>query len=213
MNTFFYYIGGGHDSFAGLGVDRLSSWMKKFGFGSKTGIDLPGEAAGFVPTKEWKQDVRQDRWYVGDTYNLSIGQGDLLVTPLQIANMTGEIANGGYRITPHVLSTTTELGERLADADAIQTVQEGMRQTVTSGSGRALSSLPFSAAGKTGTAQWRKDRSNHAWFTSFAPYEKPEIVVTVFIEEGVEGSAVSVPVAKQILTAWWARRQKNLDMP
>lgn len=205
VNTFFYYIGGGYDSFVGLGVDRLSSWMKKFGLSQKTGIDIPGEASGFVPTREWKEQAKKEHWYIGDTYNLSIGQGDLLVTPLQIATVTAQIANGGHRIIPHVSQSATSTpadSSLIADAASVKTVQLGMRDTVLYGSGRGLANVPIAVAGKTGTAQWRNDRANHAWFTCFAPFEQPDIVVTVLLEEGVEGSLVSVPVTREILNEW-----------
>ncbi len=206
VNTFFYTVGGGYESFVGLGLEKLTSWMRKFGLGSETGLDLPGESSGFVPSNEWKQKAKGERWYVGDTYNLSIGQGDLLVTPLQVAAFTADVANGGHKIVPHVGSglpeNQTVSSTLLADASDIQTVRLGMRDTVVYGSGKALSTLPFTSAGKTGTAQWRRDRPNHAWFTCFAPFEKPEIVVTVMLEEGVEGSVTALPIAKDILAAW-----------
>ncbi|MFH1621049.1 MAG: penicillin-binding protein 2 [Patescibacteria group bacterium] len=206
VNTFFYYIGGGYDSFIGLGVDRLSAWFMKFGLGKKSGIDLPGESAGFVPSREWKENVKHERWYIGDTYNLSIGQGDLLVTPLQVAGFTSAVANGGELFVPHVSLNYVQDPNDETDLKINQTnlnvVRAGMRETVTYGSGRALASLSVPVAGKTGTAQWRNDKPNHAWFTCFAPYEKPEIVVTVLLEEGVEGSSVAVPVAKKILETW-----------
>lgn len=203
VNTFFYHIGGGYQSFIGLGVDRLAEWMRRFGLGSKTGLDVPGENAGFVPTKEWKEEAKHERWYIGDTYNLSIGQGDLLVTPLQVASFTAAVANGGTRVRPHVVrgAAATDTSS-VAPSDAVRTVQLGMRDTVVYGSGRALANMPFPVAGKTGTAQWRNDRPNHAWFTSFAPSDRPEIVVTVLIEEGGEGSSVAVPVAREVLQAW-----------
>ena len=188
-------------------MDRLTDWMRRFGLGSKTGLDMPGEAAGFVPSREWKEKVKGERWYIGDTYNLSIGQGDLLVTPLQVALFTAEIANGGLKITPHFMKyQTSNVGrptsERVAPEDAVQTVRLGMRDTVIYGSGRALAGFPVPVAGKTGTAQWRSDKANHAWFTAFAPFEKPEIVVTVLLEEGVEGSRTAIPVARAVLDAW-----------
>jgi penicillin-binding protein 2 len=219
VNTFYYYIGGGYGSFDGLGVDRISRWMHQFGLGSRTGIDLPSEAAGHVPDPAWKLANRKEQWYVGDTYNLSIGQGDLLVTPLQVALYTSEIANGGKKLIPHLFqsasgtgaglsfTTTTRVG---APDAAYQVVREGMRDGVVYGSGRALSALPFAVAGKTGTAQWNSQANTHAWFTSFAPYERPEIVVTVLLEEGGEGSSVAVPVARQVLSAWNRLRQERL---
>lgn len=220
VNTFFYYIGGGYERFVGLGVDKISAWMKTFGLGEKTGIDVPGEVAGFVPTREWKESTKSERWFIGDTYNLSIGQGDLLVTPIQVASWTATIANGGYIVRPKIgmkygrpedipISVSTTRSEMpLAPSSAVEAVRLGMRDTVAYGSGRALADLPFPAAGKTGTAQWRADKDNHAWFTSFAPFEKPEIVVTVLLEEGKEGSSAAVPVAKEVLRAWWAKRSR-----
>jgi penicillin-binding protein 2 len=210
VNTFFYYVGGGFQNFHGLGVDKLSEWMTKYGLGQKTGIDVPSEATGHVPTQAWKQDVKGERWYIGDTYNLSIGQGDLLVTPLQVARMTATVANGGTMVVPHFVDGLQSANPPKLDIDpsALQVVREGMRDTVVYGSGRALSSLSIPIAGKTGTAQWRSDKPNHAWFTSFAPADHPQIVVTVMIEEGVEGSAVAVPVAKDIYQAWIAEQKK-----
>jgi penicillin-binding protein 2 len=205
VNTFFYYVGGGYGGFIGLGVDRLTKWMRAFGLGAETGIDLPGEATGHVPSQEWKQETKNERWYIGDTYNLSIGQGDLLVTPLQMARMTAAVANGGTLVRPHVVmsSSTAELPRLDVDASALATVRQGMRETVIYGSGRALSVLPVPSAGKTGTAQWNSDKPNHAWYIGFAPFESPEIVVTVLLEEGGEGSSYAVPVAGEILRAWW----------
>jgi penicillin-binding protein 2 len=214
VNTFFYTVGGGYESLVGLGVDRLTDWYRRFGLGSKTGIDLPGEGSGFVPSQKWKEETKGERWFVGDTYNLSIGQGDLLVTPVQVAAYTSAIANGGFKITPRLefpnaAPTSTLTGDRLADADIVTVVQQGMRENVTYGSGRALADMPVPVSGKTGTAQWHSEKNFHAWFTSYAPSENPEIVVTVLLEEGGEGSAVSVPVAKKILQAWWDLRRSR----
>jgi len=211
INTFFYTVGGGYESFVGLGVDKLAEWFRKFGLGSKTGVDLPGEGTGLVPDPDWKETTKGERWFVGDTYNLSIGQGDLLVTPLQVAAYTSAIANGGYKVTPHLEETSsTMIGmDLLAPADVIHTVQLGMRDCVTYGSCRALSTLPMPVAGKTGTAQWSATKPTHAWFTAYAPFDKPEVVVTVLLEEGGEGSSVSVPVARDMLNEWWALRNQR----
>lgn len=211
VNTFFYTVGGGYESLVGLGVDRLTDWYRRFGLGSKTGIDLPGEASGFVPSQKWKQETKGERWFVGDTYNLSIGQGDLLVTPLQVAAYTSAIANGGFKVVPHlefpdIAPTSTLSGQPITSGDIIKTVQQGMRDNVTYGSGRALANMPVPVSGKTGTAQWSSDNNYHAWFTSYAPSDKPEIVVTVLLEAGGEGSSVSVPVARKVLEAWWSLR-------
>lgn len=208
VNTFFYYVGGGYDSFRGLGVGKLSEWMKEFGLGSKLGLDVGGENSGHVPSEEWKIATKGERWYIGDTYNLSIGQGDLLVTPLQIARVTASIANGGSLVIPHFVEGEDGDPQQIAiDENALKVVREGMRETVTYGSGRRMSSLPFSSAGKTGTAQWGTDKPNHAWYTGFAPYENPEVAISVLLEEGVEGSSNAVPVAYEVLKEWWNIKQ------
>jgi len=218
VNTFFYYIGGGYDNFKGLGVDKIVMYLSSFNLGKKTGIDLPGEKEGFVPSKEWKKEYKKETWFIGDTYNLSIGQGDLLVTPLQVAQWTSVIANGGKVVEPHLVykiidpSTKKEMvikpkiiNENFINKENINIVKQGMRSCVTSGSCGMLKNLPFFAAGKTGTAQWNKNKPNHAWFTSFAPYNNPRIVVTILVEEGEEGSLAAQPIAKEFLE-WWGEK-------
>ncbi|MEK7064924.1 MAG: penicillin-binding protein 2 [Patescibacteria group bacterium] len=215
VNTFFYYIGGGYKNFIGLGPDKLKMWLEKFGFSRLSGIDLPGENDGFLPSPEWKQNTKNEQWYIGDTYNFSIGQGDVLVSPLQIANMTALIANGGKLMEPHVVHSLIDpvtkketkiaprvIRENFISTKNLDTVRHGMRDCVTSGSCQRLASLPFAVAGKTGTAQWNSKKPNHAWFTSFAPFNSPEIVVTILVEEGGEGSAISAPIAYEFYK-WW----------
>lgn len=222
VNTFFYYLGGGYGNFTGLGVDKITAGLKKFGFSQKTGIDLPGEQAGFLPSKEWKEKTYNERWYVGDTYNLSIGQGQLLVTPLQIANMTVAVANKGTLYEPHVVLSTVNaitkqenkiipstLSSNFIDQDKLEIIKLGMRDCVVYGSCRLLSGLPFESAGKTGTAQWNSNKPNHAWFTSFAPYKNPQIVVTIMVEEGGEGSGISAPIANDFYKWWWQYKKVN----
>ncbi len=215
VNTFFYYIGGGYEGFTGMGAEKLARWMEAFGFGRKSGIDIPGETAGSVPEPKTREAQGRGRWYIGDTYNMSIGQGDILVTPLQVAAMTAQVANGGTSVRPHVgpyrFSSKAEAVPETVPAifsrakpEMFREVQAGMRDGVKIGSSRAMSGLPFPVAGKTGTAQWSSKAPNHAWWTGFAPAEAPEIVVTVLIEEGGEGSSAAVPVAKRILEAWKA---------
>ena len=222
INTFFYYIGGGYQDFTGLGLDRLVKYEKMFGLNAQAGVDLPGEAAGFLPTKEWKEKTKGERWYIGDTYHLAIGQGDILVTPLQVADYTAVFANGGSLYRPHfirqVLSSQDKLiGEvenkpiksGFISPKNIEIVREGMRQTVTAGSARSLQSVPVAVAGKTGTAQWSSTKPTHAWFTGFAPYDKPEIVLTILIESGGEGSAAAVPIANEVLSWYFSREAKK----
>lgn len=211
VNTYFYIVGGGFDTFNGLGVKRITEYAAKFGFGSLTGIDLPGEADGFLPSKEWKEEVKGERWYVGDTYHLAIGQGDFLTTPLQMAVATGIIANDGLRVSPHVMTSGEPQAEQEMsglDAAAIRVVKRAMRETVRTGSARSLSVLPFSSAGKTGTAQAPGHERFHSWFTGFAPYEDPEIVLAVLVEDGGESTQAAVPLAREILY-WWLVTEKG----
>ncbi len=218
VNTFFYYVGGGYDNFVGMGVDKIVEYLRKFHIGQKTGIDLPGEKSGFVPTKEWKQKQKNEPWFIGDTYNLSIGQGDLLVTPLQVALWTSTIVNGGQIVEPHVMGKTVSIldkkeqtfslkntAENFISGENLAIVKQGMRDCVTAGSCQMLKSLPFSSGGKTGTAQWNKNYQNHAWFTAFAPFNNPQIVVTILVEEGDEGSAAAEPIGRDFLD-WWGKK-------
>ncbi len=213
VNTFFYMIGGGYRDFDGLGLEPMMQAAARFGLGQPLGIDLPNEASGFLPSAGWKERVKNEPWYIGDTYHVAIGQGDILVTPLQVAAFTSVFANGGTLYQPQVVDSYESRGrvedvapkvleERPASEASVEIVRQGLRQTVTNGSARSLSRLPFEVAGKTGTAQWHSERPAHAWFTGFAPYQNPELVVTVLIEEGEEGSTVAVPLAYDIFE-WW----------
>jgi penicillin-binding protein 2 len=171
-----------------------------------------------VPNPTWKKKAKNEAWYIGDTYNLAIGQGDFLVTPLQLARATAAIANGGTLYTPHLVKTilrpTGEITkdmekelakqERIADPAALAVVREGMRQTAVSGSARSFAHLGVEVAAKTGTAQFDVSKEKtHSWFTSFAPYQNPEIAVTVIVEGGGEGFSVAAPVAKNIIEQYF----------
>jgi penicillin-binding protein 2 len=212
VNTFFYFIGGGYDQFKGLGIDKIVEYLSLFGLGQQSGLDLPQEGSGFIPTPEWKEETRGEVWYIGNTYHVSIGQGDILTTPLQVANFTSFFANSGKLYRPHlvkqILAKDGEIfrniepeviRENFISSENIKIVREGMRQTIVSGSARRLNALPVEIAGKTGTAQWQSDKYPHSWFTSFAPYNNPEIVLTVLVEEGIEGSQIATSIAGDIL--------------
>jgi penicillin-binding protein 2 len=217
VNTFFYYVGGGYKNFVGLGVDRIIKYMKSFGLAQKTNIDMPGEATGFLPSKEWKQENKKETWYVGDTYNLSIGQGDLLVTPIQAAVWTAAVANNGSLVQPHLggeleepithnkIPLTFKKQPIPISPENLAIVRQGMKECVSYGSCQLLQALPFTSGGKTGTAQWNSTKDNHAWLTSFAPFENPQIVVTVLVEEGEEGSTAAEPIARDFLL-WWGKK-------
>lgn len=221
-NIFFYAIGGGWKDISGLGVDKMGEYLKLFGFGNSTGIDLSGELTGLVPDGEWKQRVRGEPWYIGDTYHLSIGQGGFLVTPMQIARANATIANSGYSYKPQlILKTTQKVGadikettynqqqpEKLLNSDSIETVRQGMRESVEYGSSRLLQELPVTSAGKTGTAQFGTEDKTHAWLTAFAPYDNPEVAITVLVEAGGGGHEAALPVALETLK-WYFAQDKN----
>lgn len=203
VNTFFYLIGGGNETFDGMGIETLMTYAETFGLGIKTGIDLPGEANGFLPTKQWKLETIGEQWYIGDTYNASIGQGYTLVTPLQVARNTAVFANGGSLVTPHLLLKDNYESEQIVDGTIIEIIQEAMRRTVTYGSASYLQGVSVPVAGKTGTAQWSSTQPDHSWFTGFAPYEDPELVITVLIEEGGD-RGLAIPVTYDILNWYFA---------
>lgn len=203
VNTFFYMIGGGNESFPGMGLEKLMTAALTFGYGQKTGVDLPGEADGFLPSKKWKEEAKGEPWYIGDTYNVSIGQGDFLVTPLQVARATAVFANGGNLVTPHLVLGDDKPTSNILENQYVQIVRDGMRQTVTNGSAQSLQLVPVPVAGKTGTAQWSSTKAPHSWFTGFAPFDSPEIVITVLVEQGGDETA-AVPVARDILTWYFA---------
>ncbi len=216
VNTFFYYIGGGYGDFSGLGEEKIGYYAGLFGLGRTTGIDLPNESQGLFPTPAWKEKEKGETWYIGDTYHLSIGQGDVLVTPLQVSNYMAAFANGGILFRPRLVKEidNPDTGEKTAvqpevirkdfiDVKYLDLVKEGLRAAVTQGSARRLSFLPVEIAGKTGTAQVGGTQKPHAWFSGFAPYDEPEIVVTVMIENGGEGSEIAVPAAEEIFREYF----------
>lgn len=223
VNTFYYYIGGGYGDFRGLGLDGLVKYSKLFGLGEVSGLDVTGERPGFVPTAKWKQENKGESWYIGDTYHFAIGQGDVLVTPLQVANYTAAIANGGTLYRPYlvakVLNTDNSvvretkpeiLRDNFISSDNIRLVKEGMRQAVTAGSARSLNALSVPVAGKTGTAQWSSTKEPHAWFIGFAPYDNPQIALTILVEEGTGGDIRATPIAREIL-AWYFAEHPELQ--
>lgn len=211
-NVYFYTIGGGYGDIEGLGIKKINEYLKLFGFGDLSGIDLPGEVRGFIPTENWKQTVKGERWYVGDTYNVSIGQGDFTVSPLQVASAISAIANGGTLYEPQIVEKIGDklilpktIRKNIIDSEIIDIIKQGMRETVIYGSARSLYELPVEVAGKTGTAQTSGDGTPHSWFVSFAPYGNPEIVLVILIENGGEGSAAASPAAREILRWYFSR--------
>ena len=183
--------------------------MFRFGLGKRTGINLPGEAEGLVPTPAWKKQkfagTDEQNWYQGNTYHVSIGQGDLLVTPLQLTQYVAAVANGGKIYRPLIAKTESPevKGEVGVSADNLKIVREAMREVILSGTSQSMKRLPVSSAGKTGTAQFGDLTRTHAWFSAFAPYEDPQIVVSAMVESGGGGEPSAVPIVRESLR-WWA---------
>jgi penicillin-binding protein 2 len=203
----FFYLEGQE-----LGIERIADWARRFGLGQPSGIDVPGERAGLVPDSEWSQRVRRHPWYPGETISVAIGQGPILVTPLQVAVMMAAVANGGALVTPYVLPTAARPPRPLGfSPEHLAVVREALRSVVEEGGTAARIRLPgIEVAGKTGTAQvieqktWidsdelEFEQRDHAWFASYAPVVAPELVVVAFIEHGGHGSSVAAPMVKAL---------------
>lgn len=195
-DIFFYKVG------EKMGIENLENWAKKFSLGQTLNIDLEGEVGGLI---------RRDRdWFLGDTYHLAIGQGDLLTTPLQVNAWTAVIANGGKICQPTILKKGEENNCRSLKIhpETLKLIKEGMRRACApGGTGWPLFTFTPAVACKTGTAEISQgETKTHAWMTAFAPVEMPEIAVTVLLEKGGEGSSDAGPVVKEILEAWFAKR-------
>jgi len=200
-NAFFYQIA------LLAGANDISKYALKFGFGNRTGIDLPGEARGLVPTPAWKKRKLKMPWFKGETANYGIGQGYLLVTPVQIARMTCAVANGGKLVQPAVCERIEDIEFRRREArdiglkkETLKTLKKGLRDVVNErrGTGLYARSKKTVISGKTGTAQNSRG-APHAWFTGFAPFEDPKICVVVFIEHGGKGGLRPARFAKKII--------------
>jgi len=225
-NVFFYATGGGWENIQGLGVENIDAYLDRFGFGKLTGIEIAGEEQGTIPTPDWKEKTKNEPWYLGDTYHLSIGQGDFLTTPIEMISAISGIANGGKLMKPYLVEKVTDkdknivkqfestvLNDHLVDnSSSIDLVRQGMRLAVdsSSGSARLLQELPVSSGGKTGTAQFdAADLSKtHAWFVAFAPYDNPEISIIVLVEKGGDGFNSAEPVAKDLLKYYFTELKK-----
>jgi penicillin-binding protein 2 len=214
-DTYFYTVGGGYGGVPGLGIEKISEWSKKFGYGSKTGINLQGEEGGFVPDGSYRD------WYLGDTYITSIGQGDMLATPLQVNQITSYFANGGYLLKPQIVKKIEGAGETdvevisqfLISEEAYEIVREGLNLAVSpGGTGYPVYDIPdkfegVTLGGKTGTSEFGGPDSDetHAWFTVFGPMDKATIALTVFLEGGGEGSHDAAPIARELLDLWFSK--------
>ena len=202
-DTFFYQVA------RRIGGETLIDWTRRYGFGSKTGIEIAAEELpGLVPDDAWKQEEIGYGWFLGDTINMSIGQGYLQATPLQVAVMFAIPANGGYKVTPHLLKdgpTAEEWREPMnLQPSTVKILQDGLREVISAGTARSLDlpNLP-PISGKTGTAE-APPYENHAWFGAYAPTNDPEILVVAFAEHsGGGGGSITAPMVKQILERYY----------
>jgi penicillin-binding protein 2 len=205
-DDYFYMVGGGYEDQVGLGINRIDRYMEAFGIGHPTGSPLP-ETSGVVPSPEWKKTAYEDgAWYLGDTYNTSIGQGGFQVTPLEMVRAVAAIANRGMLVTPTLIKG--EAGDRkpvdIAVPDYVyQVVQEGMRQGVTTGITTALNIKGVHVAAKTGTAEVGIQKHYvNSWVTGFFPYENPRYAFALVMERGPEENLVGATSIMQQILVW-----------
>ncbi len=206
-NVYFYYVGGGYGDQKGLGINRMYQYMHFFGFDIPTGISLPGETHGVIPTPKWKEEVFEDDWRLGDTYNTSIGQFGFQVTPLEMLRAYAALANGGTLLRPLITEgeeqVSVDLDLRPAD---LKVVHEGMRLSATVGTARSMNRSDIAIAGKTGTAELgsRKEFVN-SWVVGFYPYEKPKYAFILLMERGPRANLFGAPPIMSQFVTWMAQ--------
>ncbi len=241
-NVYFYQIGGGYppNEYEGLGWKRIGNYARMFGLGKTTGIDLPGEADGLVPDPTWKRLNFAEQWLTGDTYNMSVGQGFVLATPLQMINAYAAIANGGTLYRPYLVKEILDeqskvvkvnqpevIGHLEVEPKFLQLVQQGLRMVIEDEAGTARKKFDVPgvvASGKTGTAEFCDDypqcigydgrvQTEHGWFLSYAPSYNPKIVTAVFVYGGGEGVDTAVPVNNKILRYYFGIKDEEQSLP
>jgi len=219
-DVFFYTAG------QRMGIDTIASYAKLFGLGSPTGIELPSERLGIVPSTDWKQKVRSEQWLPGETISASIGQGYVTVTPIQMASLTATVANNGVPVRPRLVKAVMDratgrvlelpsvpLSRLSIKPETLAIIQNALAGVVTEGTARSAKSSLVTIAGKTGTAQALSLRlgpeknipkkfRDHAWFVSYAPVESPRIAVTILVEHMGHGGSAAAPLAKQMIEAF-----------
>lgn len=206
-NIVFWTVGGQ------LGDERLHRYARMLGLGQTTGIDLPTEANGTIPSAEWKRRMYKEPWYPGDTLNMAIGQGYVVVTPLQVARMLSAVANGGTLVAPRLarrvlapdgsevkVYAPVTTGRLDVKPESLATLREALRMVVESGTGGAAAVPGLAIAGKTGSAENPRGIP-HAWFAGYAPADRPALVVVAFVEHGFRGGVTAAPIVKAIFTA------------
>lgn len=201
-DTFFYKIG------EFIGIDNLVEWMKRFGLTKLTNIDINGEVQSLIPSPDWKEKVKKEKWFLGNTYHFSIGQGDLALTAVGIHRADLSVANNGKLCDLKIVGNSNCTNLKIKKEN-IDLVKEGMRKACSDG-GTAFTFFDFAkkhnnleVACKTGTAETNEDDKTHAWFIAFAPIENPEVVLTVMVEKSGEGSKVAGPIARSVFNKYF----------
>ena len=195
-DTFFYKLG------EITGIEKMVEYADKFGYSEKSGIDIPGEVSGLIPTPEWKKKVKNEAWFLGNTYHFAIGQGDIAVSPIEVNRAIEVIANGGQICQPKLVGEPKCTDLKLKK-ETLDLIKNGMIGVCSGGgTGYTFFDWPGHIACKTGTAETNTDGKTHAWFTLFYPSDFPEINLTVLVESGGEGSSVAGPIARKIMDYW-----------
>lgn len=230
-NIYFYIVGGGcaprancemrPQATTGLGISRLREYWQQFGLGEPTGIDLGGEGIGFLPAPNEKKERTGQIWRIGDTYNVSIGQGDLTMTPIRLLSIYASIANDGEMMRPFLVKKVIDTNQKIIREavaetifdfsemhEQIKEVQQGLRDAVAQpyGTANRLYDLPYKTAGKTGSAQVSNKTKTNAFFVGYGPFDKPQIAILILIEDAKEGSINTLPIAKDVLKWYYDHR-------
>jgi len=220
-NVYYYVVGGGCTASTcngvghskGLGIAKLNEYWKMFGFNTKTGVDMPAEAVGFLPNPEEKEKRTGQPWRIGDTYNVAIGQGDLQVTPIRLLTFFSSLGNNGVTLRPHFLlsaSTAHILQDYSSWKDEIVAVQRGVRDVVAKpyGTANALYDLPYKTSGKTGSAQIQNNAKTNAFFIGYGPSDNPRIAVLILVEDAKAGSLNAVPIGRDVIKWYYENRMQ-----
>lgn len=222
-NVYFWTVGGGHQDIKGLGIEKIKKYWLDFYLDKKLNIDLSGEALGILPDPQWLKEARKDDpvWKLGDTYNVSVGEGNLLLTPLQIINYISTIANNGKIMKPFIVKDIISPPEKVifsqeptilhslgASLDNIKLVQEGLREVILSGTAQSLKYLPFEVAGKSGSPKFMTGgrEAYHSIFVSYGPYENPEIALIVLLEQPPAGTLSTLSITEEVLNWYYYNR-------
>ena len=213
-DVYFYNIG------KLLGIDRISTYATMLGLGHRTGVDLPSEETGLVPSEQWVERVYHRKWYAGETISVAVGQGAVTTTPIQLARMIAGVASGGTLVQPHLLKTLANLhaDHFNMSEDSVEKITQGMYGVVNEGgtaAGARLQNVEF--CGKSGSAQVigydvrnrmgkQRQFKDNAWFVGYAPRRNPEIVVAVLVQGGEHGGAIAGPIARDVVKAFYDKK-------